>query len=124
MTACLLPRGKLRKLSTRQTVSNSYKIPSSACSSWACPDRVEDESAALFLPAQFSGVSVPANAIASTPPRTPADFAADMALGGSGHANAINSYPTRATCFADLRDHAVRLMKRCDGHGLRRRAEG
>ena len=26
-------------------------------------------------------------------------------------ADAINSYPTRAACFTDLRDHAVRLMK-------------
>jgi hypothetical protein len=42
-----------------------------------------------------------------------------MALGGSGHANTINSYPTRAACFADLRDHAVRLMKWCKRSGLR-----
>jgi hypothetical protein len=41
-----------------------------------------------------------------------------MALGGSGHADAINSYPTRAACFTDLRDHAVRLMKRRGRHGL------
>ena len=46
------------------------------------------------------------------PYRAPADMAADMALGGSGHADTINSYPTRAACFADLRDRAVRLMKR------------
>jgi hypothetical protein len=42
-----------------------------------------------------------------------------MALGGSGHANTINSYFTRAACFADLRDHAVRLMKWCKRSGLR-----
>jgi hypothetical protein len=47
-----------------------------------------------------------------------------MALGGSGHADTINPYPTRATRFADLRDHAVRLMERRDRHGLRRCGDG
>jgi hypothetical protein len=42
-----------------------------------------------------------------------------MALGGSGHADTINSYPTGTACFADLRDHAVWLMKRRDRHCLR-----
>ena len=46
------------------------------------------------------------------PSRTSADLSADMALGGSGHADTINSYPTRAACFSDLRGHPVRLMKR------------
>jgi hypothetical protein len=69
-------------------------------------------------PARFGGVSVPASANTSMPPRTPADFSTHMALGGSGHAHTINSYPTRAACFADLRDHAVRLMKRRGRHGL------
>src|SRR6516165_6310382 len=36
---------------------------------------------------------------------------------GSGLALTINSYLTNAACFADLRDHAVRLMKRRNGHG-------
>jgi hypothetical protein len=58
------------------------------------------------------------------PSRTPADGSADMALGGSGHADIINSYPTRAACFTDLRDHAIRLMKRRDWHGLRRCCDG
>ena len=61
-----------------------------------------------------SAVSVPPNASASTPSRTPAG----LADGGSGHADTINSYPTRAACIADLRDHAVRLMKRRGRHGL------
>ena len=47
-----------------------------------------------------------------------------MALGGSGHADTINTYPTCAACFADLRDHAVRLMKRRGRHGLRRCCDG
>ena len=56
------------------------------------------------------------------------DLPADMALGGSGHADTINSYPTGTACFADFRDHAVRLMKRggrhclgggCEGHSSR-----
>jgi hypothetical protein len=47
-----------------------------------------------------------------------------MALGGSGHADTINSDPARAACFADLRDHAVPLMKRRRRHGLRRRCDG
>jgi hypothetical protein len=46
-----------------------------------------------------------------------------MASGGSGHADAINSYPTRAACHADLRGHAIRLMKRRDRHGLNRCCE-
>jgi hypothetical protein len=58
------------------------------------------------------------------PSRTPAHLPADMALGGSGYANTINSYPTGTTCFADLRDHAVRLMKRRGRHGLRRCCDG
>ena len=49
------------------------------------------------------------------------DLPADMALGGSGPADTINSYPTGTACFADLRDHAVRLMKRGGRHCL---AEG
>ena len=45
-------------------------------------------------------------------PNIPAGFPAGMASGGSCHADTINSYPTHPTSFADLRDHAVRLMKR------------
>lgn len=59
---------------------------------------------------------MPPNANASMPPCTPADFASDMAASGSGHADTINPYPTRSACFADLRDHAVRLMNRRGGH--------
>ena len=47
-----------------------------------------------------------------------------MAEVGSGHALTINSYPTSAACFADLRDHAVRLMKRRNWHGRRRCCDG
>jgi hypothetical protein len=50
----------------------------------------------------------------------PAGFSADMASGGSCHADTINSYPTHPASFADLRDHAVRLMKRRGRHGMRR----
>ena len=53
----------------------------------------------------------------------PAGFSADMASGGSCHADTINSYPTHPASFADLRDHAVRLMKRRGRHGLRRRCD-
>jgi hypothetical protein len=65
-------------------------------------------------------VSVVISAKAFTPVRTPAGGSADMAGGGSGHADTINSYPARAACFADLSDHAVRLMKRRRRHRLRR----
>ena len=58
---------------------------------------------------------MPPNANASMPPCTPADFASDMAASGSGHADTINPYSTRSACFADLRDHAVRLMNRRGG---------
>ena len=71
-------------------------------------------------PAPFGGVSEVPNANVCIPSRTPADFSADMALSGSSYADTINSYPARAACFADLRDHAVRLMKRRDRHGLGR----
>jgi hypothetical protein len=64
-----------------------------------------------LLSGQFGGVSVVSKASASTPSRTSADFSAYMAFGGSRHADTINSYPTRAAGFADLCDHAVRLME-------------
>ena len=73
-----------------------------------------------FLVAQFGGVSVILKAIASTPSRTPAD----LALSGSGHADTVNSYSSRAARLADLRDHAVRLMKWRDWHGLHRCCKG
>jgi len=44
----------------------------------------------------------------------------DLAGGGSGHADTIYSYPTRAAGFADLRDHAVLLMDLSERHGLHR----
>jgi hypothetical protein len=47
-----------------------------------------------------------------------------MAFGGSRHADTINSYPARAAGFAGLRDHAVRLMKWRERHGLCRRCDG
>ena len=73
------------------------------------------------MPETGSGVSIPFTAnVPCTPHRAPAD----LAFGGSGHADTINSYPTRAACFADLRDHAVRLMKRHGRHSLRRCCEG
>ena len=65
-------------------------------------------------------LSVPTNASASTPSRAPAS----LALGGSGHADAINSYPTRTACCTDLRDHAVWLMKWRGRHGLHGRCQG
>ena len=77
------------------------------------------ERRSLPRPAQF-GISIPANASASMPSRTPTD----LALGGSGHADTVNSCPARPASVGDLREYAVRLMKRRDGHGLRRRAEG
>ena len=60
------------------------------------------------------------NTSASTPSRTPAVLSAGLTLGGSGHADAINSCPKGATPKVDLRGYAVRLMKRCRRHGLRR----
>jgi hypothetical protein len=40
------------------------------------------------------------------------DVTADLAAGGCGHASAVNHVHARATSFADLRDHVVRLMNR------------
>jgi hypothetical protein len=54
----------------------------------------------------------------------PADDSAGMPDGGSGDAAASDYCPTGAASQADLRDHSVRLMKRREGHGLRRCCEG
>ena len=40
--------------------------------------------------------------------------------GGSCYANTLNSGPTWAASQANLRDHAVRLSKRCWRHCVRR----
>ena len=45
-------------------------------------------------------------------PCAPHRAPADLAFGGSGDADPVDSYPTSTACFTDLRDHAVRLMKR------------
>jgi hypothetical protein len=58
------------------------------------------------------GVSVVLNTKAFTPCRTPAGASADLAGGGPQHADTLDSYLTGAACLADLRNHAVRLMKR------------
>ena len=44
--------------------------------------------------------------------------AADMAAGGCSYAATIDVVHTRAACVPDLRDHAVRLMKRRGRHCL------
>ena len=78
--------------------------------------------AALLLPVPgFRGTSFNATAAHCmhsncTPGGVPA--------GGSTHADTINHVHTRAACFADLREHAVLLMKRRERHGLRRGCEG
>jgi hypothetical protein len=54
------------------------------------------------------------------------DPAADVAAGGSSRTATecfIPAHP-RATVVADLSDQAVRLMKRCNRHGLYRCGEG
>jgi hypothetical protein len=54
------------------------------------------------------------------------DSAADIAAGGCGRAATecfIPAHP-RAAIAANLRYHAVRLMKRRERHGLRRCCEG
>ena len=61
------------------------------------------------------GVSMPLTAnVPCTPHRAPAN----VATGGGRHAATIDIVHTRAACLADLRDHAVRLMKRHGRHGL------
>jgi hypothetical protein len=72
-------------------------------------------------PTRFGGVSMP---LAANVPCTPHRAPADLAFGGSSHADTINSYPTSAACFANLRDHVVRLMKRRECYCLRRRCDG
>ena len=50
--------------------------------------------------------------------------AADMAAGRCSYAGTIDIVHTRAACVADLRDHAVWLMKRRGRHGLRGCCDG
>lgn len=64
------------------------------------------------------------SANAFLPSQTPAGASTDLAGGGSGHADTINSNPTRAAADCDLRDHAVRLRNRCRRHSLRRSCDG
>ena len=54
------------------------------------------------------------------PYRTPGGVPA----GGSTYALTIDHVHTRTTCFADLCDHAIRLMKRCKRCGLRGCCDG
>jgi hypothetical protein len=70
--------------------------------------------AAIFLPSQFDDVSIPPTA---NVPRTPHRASADLAPGGSGHTDTTNSCPARSASVGDLRDHAVRLMKRRRRYG-------
>src|SRR6516164_4942817 len=51
--------------------------------------------------------------------RTPGGIAARR----STHAGTIHHMHTGTARFADLRDHAVCLMKRCERHGLCRRCD-
>jgi hypothetical protein len=65
------------------------------------------------LPSQpgFKHVSLNATATYRTHPnRAPGGVPA----GGSTHAGTVDHVHTGAACFADLRDHAVRLLKRGD----------
>ena len=73
---------------------------------------------ATHLHGSVASVVVVVSANPSMPSRTPADFSADMAFGDSGHAHTINSCLERSASPGDLRDHAVGLMKRRDGHCL------
>jgi hypothetical protein len=78
----------------------------------------------LFFPGRFVGASVPPLAnVSCTPHRASADLPANLAFGGSGHANTINSRPTYSASEGDLRGHGVRLMKQRWRHGLRRRCD-
>ena len=63
-------------------------------------------------------VSVPS---AANVPCAPHSAPADLAFGGSGHANTTNSCPARSAGKGDLRGHAVQLIKRCGRQRLRRR---
>jgi len=47
-----------------------------------------------------------------------------MANGGSCHADTVDAYSARAASCANLRDHAVRLMKRRERHRMRRSCGG
>jgi len=49
----------------------------------------------------------------------PAGGAADLALGGSGHTDTINSCPAHSASDGDLRGYAIRLMKGRGRHSLR-----
>ena len=58
------------------------------------------------------------------PPVGSAGHSAGMTDGGSGDADTINSGPKWAASEANLRDHAVRLRKRCWRYCLCRSCDG
>ena len=68
--------------------------------------------------------SVVQSANASVPSCTPADFPADVADGGSGHADTFNSCPKRSATEGHLRDYALRLMNRRRCHCFGRCCDG
>ena len=68
--------------------------------------------------------SIVPNANASAEQCTPADGAAGLADGGSGHADTANPGSAGATAESNLRHHAVRLRNRRRCHGVRRRRDG
>jgi hypothetical protein len=67
--------------------------------------------------------SVLLNASASRVSCTPAVGSALLAHSSSGLADTVNHYPARATAHAGLGNHAVRLMKLGEGHGLCSRSQ-
>lgn len=80
----------------------------------------QQHSHCCFLhPIRFVSVVAPPGASASRPSYTPAN----LALGGSGHADTTNSCPTHPATVGDLRDRGARIMNRRNRHGLHRRCE-
>ena len=65
-------------------------------------------------------VSIPS---AANVPCAPHSAPADLAFGGSGHANTTNPCPARSAGVGDLCGHAVQVMKRRGRQRLRRRCD-
>jgi hypothetical protein len=69
-----------------------------------------------YMKDRQEGLSAPLTAnVSRTPHQTPAGLAA----GHSRHASTIDHVHARAACFADMRDHSVRLMKRSECYCMR-----
>ena len=122
----------------RPTPWHSCRAGSQPIPSWSCPQKVAAQTRTplrrvcrrtqklidVRIGRAVRWRSLVPKAKMSHPPETPAGGSAGLADGGSGHADTINSCPTRPAADTDFRDHAVRLRNQRGRHCLRRCCDG